>query len=122
MNEVSLIDAEALKKALHNFFDGKVIDEPTYILRDVFCCIDNAPAVKPQKIVTIPPELIEKLASCVVNTIEKIDWDKAIEAYKERSQGETNAEIFQQTFGIYATELWSMKEADFLKWLNAEQD
>ncbi len=30
-----LISREALKKALHNFFDGKVIDEPTYILRDV---------------------------------------------------------------------------------------
>lgn len=38
----------------------------------------------------------------------------------ERPQGETNAEIFKQTFGIYATELWSMKEADFLKWLNAD--
>lgn len=38
----------------------------------------------------------------------------------ERPQGETNAEIFKQTFGIYATELWSMKEADFLKWLNSE--
>ena len=37
-----------------------------------------------------------------------------------RPQGETNAEIFKQTFGIYATELWSMKEADFLEWLNAE--
>lgn len=41
---------------------------------------------------------------------------------KQRPQGETNAEIFKQTFGIYATEVWSMKEADFLKWLNAEQD
>lgn len=41
-----LIDADALKKALHNFFDGKVIDEPTYILRDVFCYIDNAPTVE----------------------------------------------------------------------------
>ena len=40
-----LIDANKLKKALHNFFDGKIIDEPTYILRDVFCYIDNAPTV-----------------------------------------------------------------------------
>ena len=38
-----LIDADKLEEALHNFFDGKVIDEPTYILRDVFCYIDNAP-------------------------------------------------------------------------------
>ena len=41
-----LISREALKKALHNFFDGKVIDEPAYILRDVFCQIDGAPTVK----------------------------------------------------------------------------
>ena len=42
-----LISREALKKALHNFFDGKIIDEPTYILRDVFCYINNAPTVEP---------------------------------------------------------------------------
>ena len=41
-----LINRDALKKALHNFFDGKVIDEPAYILRDVFCYIDSAPAVE----------------------------------------------------------------------------
>ena len=40
------IDANALIKAVHNFFDGKVIDEPAYILRDVFCHIDNAPIVE----------------------------------------------------------------------------
>lgn len=40
-----LIDADALLKALHNFFDGKVIDEPAYILRDVYCYIDGAPTV-----------------------------------------------------------------------------
>ena len=39
------ISREDLKKALHNFFDGKVIDEPAYILRDVFCYIDGAPTV-----------------------------------------------------------------------------
>lgn len=42
-----LIDADALKEALHNFFDGKVINEPTYILCDVLCHIDNAPTVNP---------------------------------------------------------------------------
>jgi hypothetical protein len=31
-----------------------------------------------------------------------------------------NAELFKQTFGIYATELWTMKEADFLAWLNSD--
>ena len=48
-----LIDADALKEALHNFFDGKVINEPTYILRDVFCHVDNAPTVEPDKIQAI---------------------------------------------------------------------
>ena len=32
----------------------------------------------------------------------------------------TNAEKFKQAFGIYATELWSMPEEEFLAWLNAE--
>lgn len=41
-----LISRSELKKALHNFFDGKVVDEPTYILRDVFYYIDNAPTVE----------------------------------------------------------------------------
>ena len=30
-----------------------------------------------------------------------------------------NAEKFEQEFGIYATELWSKSETDFLEWLNA---
>ena len=32
----------------------------------------------------------------------------------------TNAQKFQETFGIYATEMWAMPEHDFLKWLNAD--
>lgn len=34
----------------------------------------------------------------------------------------TNAEAFRYDFGIYATELWSMTEKQFLEWLNAECD
>lgn len=34
----------------------------------------------------------------------------------------TNAEAFLYDFGIYATELWAMTEAQFLEWLNAECD
>ena len=30
-----------------------------------------------------------------------------------------NAEKFKATYGIYATEMWSMYEDEFLKWLNA---
>ena len=32
----------------------------------------------------------------------------------------TNADKFKNTFGLYATELWSMPEKDFLEWLNSE--
>ena len=31
-----------------------------------------------------------------------------------------NADLFKQIFNIYATELWSMSEAEFLEWLNRE--
>ena len=34
----------------------------------------------------------------------------------------TNAEVFQNDFGIYATEMWCMTEAQFLEWLNGEYD
>lgn len=34
----------------------------------------------------------------------------------------TNAEAFRYDFGIYATELWAMTEAQFLEWLNADCD
>ena len=31
-----------------------------------------------------------------------------------------NADKFKAVFGMYATELWSMPEGEFLKWLNSE--
>jgi hypothetical protein len=31
-----------------------------------------------------------------------------------------NADKFKSIFGLYAAELWSMTEKDFLKWLNSE--
>ena len=34
----------------------------------------------------------------------------------------TNADAFLYDFGIYATELWAMTEAQFLEWLNATCD
>ena len=84
-----LIDADALIEAVEDLYEYAELGEVLDVIKD-------APTVKPQKIVTIPPELIEKLASCVVNTIEKIDWDKAIEAYKERPQGKW---IYKQVAG-----------------------
>lgn len=44
----------------------------------------------------------------------------AIKALEERPQASNNAELFKQTFGIYATELWTMTNADFMEWLNAD--
>ena len=86
-----LIDADALKY--------KNLAEVNGILTYVLTAeeINNAPTVEPQKIVTIPHELIEKFALCVVDTVEKIDWDKAIEAYMKRPQGEW----------IFNTSFWS---------------
>ena len=31
-----------------------------------------------------------------------------------------NADKFKSVFGLYATELWSMPEGEFLRWLNSE--
>ena len=64
-----LIDADALKKFVGTY-DGTTAQVEAVEVQD----IDNAPTVKPQKIVTIPPELIEKLASCVVDIVGNIDW------------------------------------------------
>ena len=33
-----------------------------------------------------------------------------------------NADLFKNTFGTYATEIWSMPEKDFLKWLNEDAE
>ncbi len=71
-------------------------------------------------------EVIKVLKGIVFNGFDRTTpkerqaLDLAIKALEERPQGETNAEIFQQTFGIYATELWSMSERNFLEWLNME--
>ena len=84
-----LIDADALIKSyLDHCRTEFEIKNCCMASENVLAIIQNAPTVEPQKIVTIPPELIEKLASCVVNIVGNIDWEKAIEAYKARPQGE----------------------------------
>lgn len=50
---------------------------------------------------------------------ELINTAPTVEA---RPQGKTNADIFKQTFGLYATEVWSMSESQFLEWLNSGCD
>lgn len=85
-----LIDAGGLKADLRQYFTDGVLDgiSARLAFNQILHDIDNAPTVEPQKIVIIPPELIEKLASCVVDIVGNIDWEKAIEAYKARPQGE----------------------------------
>lgn len=34
----------------------------------------------------------------------------------------TNAELFEKTFGRFATELWAMPEKYFLEWLKADAE
>ena len=89
-----LIDAdEVLKRWGLKFYAmggdrlGPNGDEISFYVNGLLNEIQNAPTVELQKIVTIPPELIEKLASCVVDIVGNIDWEKAIEAYKARPQG-----------------------------------
>ncbi len=44
------------------------------------------------------------------------DTPAIIETHKKNM---TNAELFWQIFGRYATEVWSMSENEFLDWLNS---
>lgn len=86
-----LISREALIEAVEHLYEYAELDE-------VLDVIKNAPTVKPQKVAIIPQEIIEKLALCVVDTINNIDWDKAIEAYKARPQGKwINREAISNT-------------------------
>lgn len=89
-----LIDADELKKAIDQFHQKQKERLHTPLLGSMSInnlneIIDNAPTVEcKQSIVTVPHELIEKLVLCVVDTVENIDWDKAIETYKQKPQSE----------------------------------
>ena len=65
-------------------------------------------------------EVLEQMKAQIANDRKWLALHHAIKALEERPQASNNAELFKQTFGLYATEVWAMKEADFLKWLNAE--
>jgi hypothetical protein len=59
-------------------------DATIAFLTEVKLTIENAPTIDPtQKVVVVPSEVIKQVADCVVNTINNIDWGKAIDAYKE---------------------------------------
>lgn len=115
-----LIDADALKTPIEDRIDNIPASEydngwnnAIYAVIDE---IDNAPTV------------FKALILDDMSEDKMIEFTRAWQKFQsqgttivnERLQGETNAEIFKQIFGIYATEVWSMSEADFLKWLNQQ--
>ena len=108
-----LIDADALVNEFLNVCRTEFeIKNKCMADENVLHLIHNAPTVKPQKIVTIPPELIEKLASCVVDIVGNIDWEKAIEAYKARPQGEW-LEDSGNIACSYCHTIWLYRRTDF---------
>ena len=68
--------------------------------------------------------LLQEKHDCLACANEHEQLAEWLEDYKrlleERPQASNNAELFKQTFGFYATEVWSMRERDFLEWLNSE--
>lgn len=86
---------------------------------DIKDVIDNAPTIKP-KVVVIEPKIIEKLADSVVDVIGKIDWDKAIEAYKERPTGDRPNWVpikyrpLTEEERIHFSEYWGVEYCDTL--------
>lgn len=83
----------------------KQFAEGAYTSKGVREIIDNAP--------TVPlPDFKEGYKQAILDS--KTNY--------VRPKGEINADLFKQIFGIYATELWSMSESQFLEWLNSEYD
>lgn len=131
-----LIDAEALKETIAKIYiayDGFNPNDLGRFAERVDELIDNAPTVElfchyqydgevKEPCVESPcpherPQDKQRGTDVISYIDGLIDGADAV-----RPHGKTNAEIFKQTFGIYATELWSMKEADFLEWLNCGAD
>ena len=106
---MDLIDREALKKELDEYNEFAVFD--CEAVRDI---IDNAPTV----------EITETEIQAVLNKrcMTAVANEYLIALHGIRPHGKTNAEIFKQIFGIYATELWTMTNADFMEWLNGEYE
>ena len=65
--------------------------------------------------IQVTEQFLPEVTECEVCGAEMKGWRDV-----ETPEASNNAELFEQTFGIYATEVWAMKESDFLKWLNAE--
>ena len=100
-----LISREALKKKIQGVVENEMpIDKKWALgLRYALKLIDDAP------------------------TVEITDYDTGYQDGLEDGLNDilpqgTNAKLFKQIFGLYATELWSMSESQFLEWLNSEYD
>ena len=67
------------------------------------------------------PKYCEFANTCCPNPVGVACWEQYLKHLdKRRSAAMTNAELFKKTFHIYATEMWSKPEQEFLDWLNAE--
>lgn len=79
---------------------------------DFLEAIDDAPTVELTE-TEIQEVLNKRCMTAVANEF-------LIALHMRRIQATNNAELFKQTFGIYASEVWAMSESKFLEWLNAE--
>ncbi len=107
---IRLIDANALLRQ----------DDPTYDeegFRVWYATdINRAPTITPTfQLKDITDEDVARFAM-----IWQRATSKGVILEPERPQAANNAELFKQTFGIYATELWTMTNAKFTEWLDAE--
>ena len=103
-----IIDADKLKEELRGWLALPNRDNDARdVISHQIAAIDNAPTVD-----TTCPHCDSGYAQGYS--------DGYLKGKEERPQAANNAELFKQTFGIYATEMWAMSESDFLEWLNAE--
>lgn len=96
--------------------DGNAEENNTFTFAPLKCVllreIENAPTVEITE-TEIQEVLNKRGMSAVAN-------DYLVALHGKRPQATNNAELFKQTFDIYATEVWAMSESKFLEWLNAE--
>ena len=96
--------------------DGNAEENNNFTFAPLKCVllheIENAPTIELTE-TEIQEVLNKRCMTAVAN-------DYLVALHGKRPQADNNAELFKQTFGIYATEVWSMSERQFLKWLGTE--
>ena len=104
-----LIDADELKKAIKKELPQMSNWGETFIPS----LIDNAPTVEPT---------FGLFRALFCEDCQAYATNRAIVKLADeytKPQAANNAELFKQTFGIYATELWTMSNEDFMEWLDS---